>query len=272
MSRLTGTLGHALLGVLAEGPRTGYAPRQAPRAVDRLHLAGEPQPGLSGAGEAARGGADPRERGRAARRPRLRADRSGPRGGAPLAARDGAVADGFATRRRCGSFFLWLLEPEEAEAYLRGEAERARGRRWRSSSRSRRRRIRQPEDAGPTGSRSSSASADAGPARVGRVGGHSSPPPVSVTTIASSTRMPKRPSIRIDGSSVKVIPASSGVSSSTERNGARARRGRSAFPSRWRKPSPEAGRLDRAAAGSVHLAGERAPDRGSRGRRPAPRA
>ena len=25
MSRLTGTLGHALLGVLAEGPRTGYA-------------------------------------------------------------------------------------------------------------------------------------------------------------------------------------------------------------------------------------------------------
>lgn len=44
-------------------------------------------------------------------------------------------------------------------------------------------------------------------------------PPSGVHTMTSSIRTPKRPSTRIEGSSVKVMPISSGVSSSSETNG-----------------------------------------------------
>ena len=70
------------------------------------------------------------------------------------------------------------------------------------------------------------------------MGCHSLLPPVSLTTITSSTRTPKLPSTRIDGSSVKVMPASSGVSSSTERNGRSWTSSPIPCPIRWRKPAP----------------------------------
>ena len=217
----------------------GLRARPASRPVDRLHLAGEPQPGLPRAREAARGRADPRGRGGAARRPRLRADRRRSRRGAPLAARDGAVADG--PRRGVAAALLPL-------------AARAGGGRGVPARRGRAR----PRDAGGVGGRSPRSEDpdtpktrayrialelglrhDEGAARRGRDGALTAFARRSrVTTITSSTRTPKRPSTRIDGSSVNVIPASSGVSSSTERNGRSCTSSPIPCPIRWRKPSP----------------------------------
>ena len=106
---MTGTLGHALLGVLAEGPRTGYAFDLAFRAA----VPGSLDPGLI------------RERGAA------------PRGGRVYEITEAGLEEVRRWLRETEPsrtvrneaalrlFFLWLLEPEEAEAYLRGEAEQA---------------------------------------------------------------------------------------------------------------------------------------------------
>jgi PadR family transcriptional regulator, regulatory protein AphA len=125
MSRVTGTLGHALLGVLAEGPRTGYSlvrhlaqsiayawpasHSQVYPELARLHEAGL----IRETGSAPRGGRvyEITEAGLEEVRQWLR-DTTPSR----------TVRDEAALR----IFFLWLLESDDAEAYLRGEAERAR--------------------------------------------------------------------------------------------------------------------------------------------------
>ena len=125
MSIVTGTLGHALLGVLADCPRTGYAlvkhleqsiaytwpasHSQVYPELARLRDAGLIREGAS----APRGGRvyELTEAGLEELRRWLR-DTSPSR----------TVRDEAALRL----FFLWLLEPDEATAYLRGEAERAR--------------------------------------------------------------------------------------------------------------------------------------------------
>jgi DNA-binding PadR family transcriptional regulator len=125
MSTLTGTLAHALLGVLAEGPRTGYAlVKHLEQSIAYTWPARHSQvyPELAKLREAGL----IRERG------------SAPRGGRVYELSDAGldevrrwlrdtepsrtVRDEAALRL----FFLWLLEPAEAEAYLRGEAKRAR--------------------------------------------------------------------------------------------------------------------------------------------------
>jgi PadR family transcriptional regulator, regulatory protein AphA len=125
MSRVTGTLAHALLGVLAEGPRTGYAlVKHLEQSIAYTWPASHSQvypelAKLRGAGL-------------------IREGASAPRGGRVYEVTDSGleevrrwlretepsrtVRDEAALRL----FFLWLLEPEEAEAYLRGEAEHAR--------------------------------------------------------------------------------------------------------------------------------------------------
>jgi PadR family transcriptional regulator AphA len=122
---LTGTLGHALLGVLAEGPRTGYAlVRHLSQSIAYAWPAGHSQvyPEL----------ARLRESGL------IEETGAAPRGGRVYELTD----EGHAEVRRwlletepsrtvrdeaaLRLFFLWLLDPAEAEAYLRGEAERAR--------------------------------------------------------------------------------------------------------------------------------------------------
>jgi DNA-binding PadR family transcriptional regulator len=125
MSRVTGTLGHALLGLLAEGPRTGYG------------LLKHFEQSLAYAWPASHSQIYPElAKLRAAKL--IREGESLPRGGRPYE----LTETGRAEVRRWLSqtepsrtvrneaalrlFFLWLLEPEEAEAYLRGEAERAR--------------------------------------------------------------------------------------------------------------------------------------------------
>ena len=124
MSRVTGTLGHALLGVLAEGPRTGYAlVKHLEQSIGYTWPASHSQvyPELARLREAEL----IRERG------------SAPRGGRVYELTDAGleevrrwlratepsrtVRDESALRL----FFLWLLDPDEAEAYLRAEAERA---------------------------------------------------------------------------------------------------------------------------------------------------
>ena len=79
------------------------------------------------------------------------------------------------------------------------------------------------------------------------------PPPGSQTT-TSSIRTPKRPSTRIDGSSVNVMPTSSGVSSSV--GDERPLVDVHADPVAHAVPEvrPVAALLDRLAAGAVHLA------------------
>lgn len=125
MSTLTGTLGHALLGVLAEGPRTGYGlVRHLAQSIAYTWPASHSQvyPELARLREAGL----------------IREGAAAPRGGRLYELTDAGleevrrwlretepsrtVRDESALRL----FFLWLLEPEEAEAYLRGEAERAR--------------------------------------------------------------------------------------------------------------------------------------------------
>src|ERR1044072_8318357 len=103
MSRLTGTLGHALLGVLAEGPRTGYAlVRHLAQSIAYTWPASHSQvyPELAKLRDAGL----------------IRESAAAPRGGRVYEITDAGLAE---VRR-------WLRETEEAEAYLRGEAERAR--------------------------------------------------------------------------------------------------------------------------------------------------
>ena len=125
MSTLTGTLAHALLGVLAEGPRTGYGlVKHLQQSIAYTWPASHTQvyPELAKLREAGL----------------IRESGTAPRGGRVYELTDAGleevrrwlretepsrtVRDESALRL----FFLWLLEPEEAEAYLRGEAERAR--------------------------------------------------------------------------------------------------------------------------------------------------
>ena len=125
MSRMTGTLGHALLGVLAEGPRTGYAlVKHLEQSIAYTWPASHSQvypelAKLRGAGLIRESSAAPRggrvyeltEAGLEEARRWLRETRP-----------SRTVRDEATLRL----FFLWLLEPEEAEAYVRGEADRAR--------------------------------------------------------------------------------------------------------------------------------------------------
>jgi PadR family transcriptional regulator, regulatory protein AphA len=122
---LTGTLGHALLGVLAEGPRTGYAlVRHLAQSIAYAWPASHSQvyPELARLREAGL----------------IREGGSAPRGGRVYEITDAGLAEVRRWLRETQPsrtvrneaalrlFFLWLLEPEEAQAYLRGEAERAR--------------------------------------------------------------------------------------------------------------------------------------------------
>ena len=125
MSRMTGTLGHALLGLLADQPRTGYA------------LLKHFEQSLAYAWPASHSQIYPELAKLLAAR-LIREGDALPRGGRPYelteAGRDevrrwlretepSRTVRSEATLRL---FFLWLLEPEDAEAYLRSEAERAR--------------------------------------------------------------------------------------------------------------------------------------------------
>jgi PadR family transcriptional regulator, regulatory protein AphA len=122
---LIGTLGHALLGVLAEGPRTGYAlVRHLAQSVAYAWPASHSQvyPELARLREAGL----------------IRETGAAPRGGRVYEITDAGLAEVRRWLRETEPsrtvrneavlrlFFLWLLEPEEAEAYLRGEAEQAR--------------------------------------------------------------------------------------------------------------------------------------------------
>ena len=124
MSRVTGTLGHALLCVLAEGPRTGYGlVKHLEQSIAYAWPASHSQvyPELARLREAGL----------------IRESGSAPRGGRVYELTDAGLEEARrwlsetepsrtvrdeATLRL---FFLWLLEPEQAEAYLRSEAERA---------------------------------------------------------------------------------------------------------------------------------------------------
>jgi DNA-binding PadR family transcriptional regulator len=122
---LTGTLGHALLGLLAERPRTGYAllkhfEQSLAYAWPASHSQIYPELGkLLAAGLIQEG-------------ERLA------RGGRPYELTDAGLAEvrrwlrdtePSRTVRSEASlrlFFLWLLDPADAEAYLQTEADRAR--------------------------------------------------------------------------------------------------------------------------------------------------
>src|ERR671910_313618 len=125
MSRVTGTLAHALLGLLAERPRTGYG------------LLKHFEQSLAYAWSASHSQIYP-ERAKLLAAGLIREGEALPRGGRPYE----ITAAGLEGVRRwlretepsrtvrseatLRLFFLWLLERGEAEAYLRGEAERAR--------------------------------------------------------------------------------------------------------------------------------------------------
>jgi PadR family transcriptional regulator, regulatory protein AphA len=125
MSRVTGTLGHALLGVLAEGPRTGYSlVRHLAQSIAYAWPASHSQvyPELARLREAGL----------------IRETGSAPRGGRVYEITDAGLeevrrwlrdTEPSRTSRDEAAlrlFFLWLLETGEAEAYLRSEAERIR--------------------------------------------------------------------------------------------------------------------------------------------------
>ena len=125
MSTMTGTLGHALLCVLAERPRTGYALLQHFRQS------------LAYAWPASHSQIYP-ELARLREAGLIREGEPLPRGGRPYELTDAGLAEvrrwlretepsrtvrNEATLRL---FFLWLLEPEEAAAYVREEGRRAR--------------------------------------------------------------------------------------------------------------------------------------------------
>jgi PadR family transcriptional regulator, regulatory protein AphA len=125
MSRLTGTLGHALLGVLAEGPRTGYAlVRHLAQSIAYAWPASHSQvyPELARLREAGL----------------IREGAAAPRGGRVYEVTDAGLGEVRRWLRETEPsrtvrnesalrlFFLWLLEPDEADAYLRAEVEQAR--------------------------------------------------------------------------------------------------------------------------------------------------
>jgi PadR family transcriptional regulator, regulatory protein AphA len=125
MSRLTGTLGHALLAVLAEGPRTGYAlVRHLAQSIAYAWPASHSQvyPELARLREAGL----------------IREGAAAPRGGRVYELTDAGLEEVRRWLRETEPsrtvrnesalrlFFLWLLEPDEAVAYLRNEVERAR--------------------------------------------------------------------------------------------------------------------------------------------------
>jgi PadR family transcriptional regulator AphA len=125
MSRLTGTLGHALLGVLAEGPRTGYSLVQ--------HLAQS----IAYAWPASHSQVYP-ELARLREAGLIREGAAAPRGGRVYEVTDAGLEEVRRWLRETEPsrtvrnesalrlFFLWLLEPDEADEYLRGEAGQAR--------------------------------------------------------------------------------------------------------------------------------------------------
>ena len=125
MSRVTGTLGHALLGVLAEGPRTGYAlVRHLAQSVAYAWPAGHSQvyPELARLRQAGL----------------IRETGAAPRGGRVYELTDAGLEEARRWLRESEPsrtvrdeaalrlFFLWLLDDEDAAAYLRAEAGRAR--------------------------------------------------------------------------------------------------------------------------------------------------
>jgi len=120
-----GTLGHALLGLLADHPRTGYG------------LLKHFEQSLAYAWPASHSQIYP-ELAKLLGEGLIREGEPLPRGGRPYELTDAGLAEvrtwlrdtepsrtvrSEATLRL---FFLWLLEDDDAEAYLRGEAERAR--------------------------------------------------------------------------------------------------------------------------------------------------
>jgi len=125
MSRLTGTLAHALLAVLAEGPRTGYA------------LLKHFDQSLAYAWPASHSQIYP-ELAKLLAAGLIREGEPLPRGGRPYELTEAGLEEvrrwlretepGRAVRSEASLrvFFLWLLEPDEARAYLEEEAERAR--------------------------------------------------------------------------------------------------------------------------------------------------
>lgn len=129
MSTMTGksvgTLGHALLGLLAEQPRTGYG------------LLKHFEQSLAYAWPASHSQIYP-ELARLLRAGLIREGEPLPRGARPYELTDAGLAEARRWLRETEPsrtvrseaalrlFFLWLLEPKDAEAYLREEAERAR--------------------------------------------------------------------------------------------------------------------------------------------------
>ena len=125
MSRLTGTLAHALLGVLAEGPRTGYGlVKHLEQSIAYTWPASHSQvyPELAKLREAGL----------------IQESAAAPRGGRVYELTDAGLGEVRRWLRETEPsrtvrdeaalrlFFLWLVEPADAEAYLHGEAERAR--------------------------------------------------------------------------------------------------------------------------------------------------
>ncbi|MBA3475574.1 MAG: PadR family transcriptional regulator [Actinobacteria bacterium] len=120
-----GTLGHALLGLLAERPRTGYG------------LLKHFEQSLAYAWPASHSQIYP-ELARLRDAGLIREGGPLPRGGRPYELSDAGLAEVRSWLRDTEPsrtvrseaalrlFFLWLLEPGDAEAYLRTEAERAR--------------------------------------------------------------------------------------------------------------------------------------------------
>lgn len=120
-----GTLGHALLGLLAERPRTGYG------------LLKHFEQSLAYAWPASHSQIYP-ELARLRDAGLIREGDTLPRGGRPYELTDAGLAEVRAWLRETEPsrtvrseaalrlFFLWLLEPAEAEAYLRGEVEHSR--------------------------------------------------------------------------------------------------------------------------------------------------
>ena len=121
---MTGTLGHALLGLLAERPRTGYGLlRHFEQSLGYAWPASHSQiyPELKKLLQAGL----------------IREGEPLPRGGRPYELTDAGLQEVRRWLRETEPsrtvrneavlrlFFLWLLEPEDAEAYVRAEARRA---------------------------------------------------------------------------------------------------------------------------------------------------
>lgn len=120
-----GTLGHALLGLLADRPRTGYG------------LLKHFEQSLAYAWPASHSQIYP-ELAKLLRAGLIREGKALPRGGRPYELTDAGLTEIRSWLRETEPsrtvrneaalrlFFLWLLEPEDAETYLRAEADRAR--------------------------------------------------------------------------------------------------------------------------------------------------